>query len=153
MLARAGRTGRCFAKPLERLRVEAGVAEEGLGLNECYRVLLCDDLQQIRLLLRTEMSLEPDIEVVGEAADGAEAIRLAGEAQPDVVILDLTMPVMDGLEALPRIREVAPGARVIVLSAHETEEMGPRAEAAGASLYLEKSVSTQEIVEAVRGPR
>jgi DNA-binding NarL/FixJ family response regulator len=120
-------------------------------LSECHRVLLCDDLQQIRLLLRTEMSLEPDIEVVGEAADGAEAIRLAGESQPDVVILDVTMPVMDGLEALPRIREVAPGARVIVLSAHGTEEMGARAEAAGASLYLEKGASTQEIVEAVRG--
>ncbi|MGH2698366.1 MAG: response regulator transcription factor [Actinomycetota bacterium] len=130
----------------------SAVAERGHGSSGCRRVLLCDDMQQMRLLLRTEMSLEPDIEVVGEASNGAEAVRLARESQPDVVVLDLAMPVMDGLEALPHIREVAPEARVIMLSAHGAAEMGARAVAAGASRYIEKSASTKEIVEAVRGP-
>jgi DNA-binding NarL/FixJ family response regulator len=99
------------------------------------------------------MSLESDLEIVGEASNGAEAIELARSAQPDVVVLDLTMPVMDGLEALPRIREAAPGARVIMLSAHGTNDMEARAVAAGASRYLEKTATTREIVEAVRAHR
>ncbi|CAN5696927.1 N/A [soil metagenome] len=113
-------------------------------------MLLCDDTHQVRLLLRTEMTLEPDLEIVGEATNGAEAIELARESQPDVVVLDLTMPVMDGLEALPRIREAAPAARVIMLSAHGASEMEARAVAAGASLYIEKTATTSEIVLAVR---
>ena len=123
------------------------------GMSKSFRVLLCDDMQQVRLVLRTEMSLESDLEIVGEASNGAEAIELARSAQPDVVVLDLTMPVMDGLEALPRIREAAPGARVIMLSAHGTNDMKARAVAAGASRYLEKTATTREIVEAVRAPR
>jgi DNA-binding NarL/FixJ family response regulator len=119
-------------------------------LSRSLRVLLCDDMQQVRLLLRTEMSLESDLEIVGEATNGAEAIELARESQPDVVVLDLTMPVMDGLEALPGIRAAAPAARVIMLSAHGASEMEARAVAAGASLYLEKTAATSEIVRAVR---
>lgn len=141
--------------------IESGSAKESIilgastvgkahELSGALRVLLCDDMQQMRLLLRTEMTLESDFEIVGEATNGAEAIELAQESQPDVVVLDLTMPVMDGLEALPRIREVAPATRVIMLSAHRTSEMGAKAIAAGASLYIEKTVTTREIVEAVR---
>ena len=120
------------------------------GMSKSLRVLLCDDMQQVRLILRTEMSLEPDLEIVGEATNGAEAIELAHEAQPDVVILDLTMPVMDGLEALPRIRRAAPSARVIMLSAHGASDMKDKAVAAGASRYIEKTASTRDIVDAVR---
>ena len=120
------------------------------SLSKSLRVLLCDDMQQIRMLLRTEMSLETDLEVVGEATNGAEAIEAARASQPDVVVLDLTMPVMDGLEALPRIRAVAPEARVIMLSAHGSSEMESKAVAAGATRYIEKTATTQEIVEAVR---
>jgi DNA-binding NarL/FixJ family response regulator len=122
-------------------------------MSRSLRVLLCDDMQQVRLVLRTEMSLESDLEIVGEASNGAEAIEVARRAQPDVVVLDLTMPVMDGLEALPRIREAAPGARVIMLSAHGANDMKARAVAAGASRYLEKTATTREIVDAVRAPR
>ena len=125
-------------------------ADQAFMLSKSLRVLLCDDMHQVRLLLRTEMTLESDLEIVGEATNGAEAIELAREWQPDVVVLDLTMPVMDGLEALPRIREAAPAARVIMLSAHGASEMEARAVAAGASLYIEKTVSTSEIVRAVR---
>ena len=120
-------------------------------MSKSLRVLLCDDLQQVRLLLRTEMSLESDLVIVGEATNGAEAIELARESQPDVVVLDLTMPVMDGLEALPGIRKAAPKARVIMLSAHGSE-MRARAVAAGASSYIEKTATTREIVDAVRAP-
>jgi DNA-binding NarL/FixJ family response regulator len=129
------------------LEVAAGQAPEG---SKSLRVLLCDDMQQVRLVLRTEMSLESDLEVVGEATNGLEAIELARKSQPDVVILDLTMPVMDGLEALPRIREAAPSARVIMLSAHGTSDMKAKAVAAGASRYIEKTATTREIVDAVR---
>ncbi|MGH2751171.1 MAG: response regulator [Actinomycetota bacterium] len=119
-------------------------------MSRCVRVLVCDDMHQMRLLLRAELSLEPDIEIVGEATNGAEAVDIARDAQPDVVVLDLTMPVMDGLEALPRIKAVAPGVRVIMLSAHGAGEMGGRAMAAGASLYLEKTATFEEIAAAVR---
>ena len=125
-------------------------AGQAYTLSKSLRVLLCDDLHQVRLLLRTEMTLESDLEIVGEATNGAEAIEIARESQPDVVVLDLTMPVMNGLEALPRIREAAPAARVIMLSAHGASEMEARAFAAGASLYIEKTASTSEIVQAVR---
>ncbi len=124
--------------------------EAAHSLSRSLRVLLCDDMHQVRLLLRTEMTLESDLEIVGEATNGAEAIEIARESQPDVVVLDLTMPVMNGLEALPRIREAAPAARVIMLSAHGASEMEARAFAAGASLYIEKTASTSEIVQAVR---
>ena len=120
------------------------------SLSESLRVLLCDDMQQIRLLLRTEISLESDLEVVGEATNGAEAIELARASQPDVVVLDLTMPVMDGLEALPQIRAAAPEARVIMLSAHGSGEMESKAVAAGATRYMEKTATAREIVDAVR---
>jgi DNA-binding NarL/FixJ family response regulator len=119
-------------------------------MSKSLRVLLCDDMRQVRLILRTEMSLECDLEIVGEATNGAEAIELARGSQPDVVILDLTMPVMNGLEALPLIREAAPSARVIMLSAHGTSDMKDKAVAAGASRYIEKTASTREIVDAVR---
>ena len=127
------------------------VVGQAPDMSKALRVLLCDDVHQVRLLLRTEMSLESDLVIVGEATNGAEAIELAREAQPDVVVLDLTMPVMDGLEALPGIRKAAPKARVIMLSAHGSE-MRARAEAAGASSYIEKTATTREIVEAVRAP-
>jgi DNA-binding NarL/FixJ family response regulator len=131
--------------------VGVSVVDQAPEMSKTLRVLLCDDLQQVRLLLRTEMSLESDLAIVGEATNGAEAIELARESQPDVVVLDLTMPVMDGLEALPRIRAAAPKARVIMLSAHGSE-MRARAVAAGASRYIEKTATTREIVDAVRAP-
>jgi len=130
--------------------VGVSVVDAAPKVSKSLRVLLCDDMQQVRLVLRAEMSLESDLEIVGEATNGAEAIELARKSQPDVVVLDLTMPVMDGLEALPRIREAAPDARVIMLSAHGATEMRARAVAAGASRYIEKTATTREIVEAVR---
>jgi CheY-like chemotaxis protein len=81
------------------------------------RVLLVDDLSDIRLVMRLLLEADGRAEVVGEAADGAEAVRLAGELRPDAVVLDLRMPGMDGVSALPLIRDAAPGAVVVALSA------------------------------------
>ena len=97
------------------------------------------------------MSLESDLVIVGEATNGAEAIELARESQPDVVVLDLTMPVMDGLEALPGSAKLLRRRAVIMLSAHGSE-MRARAVAAGASSYIEKTATTREIVDAVPRP-
>jgi CheY-like chemotaxis protein len=81
------------------------------------RVLLVDDLSDIRLVMRLLLEADGRAEVVGEAADGAEAVRLAGELRPDAVVLDLRMPGMDGVAALPLIRDAAPGTVVVALSA------------------------------------
>lgn len=114
------------------------------------RVLICDDVQDIRLLLRLALAADPDIEVVGEAEDGREAVDRSRDLQPDVVLLDLAMPVMDGLQALPEILRVAPGTRVVVLSGFCSEGMAERTRELGASAYLEKGVSAADVVLAVR---
>src|SRR3954451_11949681 len=86
------------------------------------RVLIADDHSVLREGLRMVIELQPDLEVAGEAADGAEALTLARTLQPDVVLLDLMMPNLDGLAALPRLREAAPRARVVVLTSSEEED-------------------------------
>ena len=114
------------------------------------RVLLCDDTRDIVMLLAMELELHPDLEVVAEADNGRVAISLAETHQPDVVVLDLAMPEMDGLEALPGILEAAPGAKVVVLSGFEGRTMASRALALGARRYIEKGVPASDIAEAVR---
>jgi len=81
------------------------------------RVLLVDDLPDIRLVMRLLLEADGRAEIVGEAADGTEAVRLASELHPDVVVLDLRMPGMDGVSALPLIRDASPGTVVVALSA------------------------------------
>jgi PAS domain S-box-containing protein len=114
------------------------------------RVLLVDDNDDIRRLLRTKLARSNQYEVVGEAADGQEAIDRVAELRPDVVLLDLAMPVMDGLEALPHIRARVPEARVIVLSGFDQATMAQRALAAGAVRYVEKGLrlNLDEIIDA-----
>lgn len=102
------------------------------------RTLLVDDVEDIRALLRMLMQQDGRFEVVAEAADGETAITLAQQHQPDVVVLDLAMPVMDGLTALPRLRSAAPRAQVVILSAFPADQMGPPTLEAGAVGYLEK---------------
>ena len=102
------------------------------------RVLIVDDVADLRMLLRTALSLRGGFDVVGEAGDGVAAIAEAERHQPDLVVLDLSMPLLDGLEALPRIREVAPDAQVVVLSGFDEARMRQPALQAGAVAYLEK---------------
>jgi DNA-binding NarL/FixJ family response regulator len=81
-----------------------------------YRVVIVDDQPDIRLLLGTRLALEPDISVVGEASNGAEAIQRARETAPDAIVLDLQMPVMDGFTAVPVLRTINPGTRIVLFS-------------------------------------
>jgi DNA-binding NarL/FixJ family response regulator len=112
-------------------------------------VLICDDVADFRQLLVAVLGRSDRIEVAGQAADGAEAVEVARATQPDVVLLDVAMPVMDGLEALPLIREAAPGTRVIMLTGFSSPELRERAADGGASGYVEKGASPGAIVDAV----
>ena len=104
------------------------------------RVLIVDDNEDIRGLLRLQVDGLGSYDVVGEACDGEEAVRLASALQPHLVLLDLSMPSMDGLQALPLILAAVPEVRVIVMSGFGEGSMAETALAAGAHRYLEKGM-------------
>ena len=112
-------------------------------------VFLVDDVVELRTLVRLSLEEDPDIEVVGEASNGREGVQGVGETQPDVVLLDLSMPDMDGLEALPLMREKSPDTRLVVLSGHEAGRVSLEALDQGASRYLNKAADFGAIVAAV----
>jgi len=114
------------------------------------RVLIADDHAVVRQGLRTFLDLQADIDVVGEAADGEEAVAVAAAHAPDVILLDLVMPRLDGIGALRRLRETAPAARVIVLTSFGEDERLFTALRAGASGYLLKDSPAAELANAVR---
>jgi DNA-binding NarL/FixJ family response regulator len=118
-----------------------------VGKNERYGVLLVDDADDLRLMLRLNLEGSGRFAVVGEAADGVEGTELAREQQPDLVLLDIAMPVQDGFEALPHIREAAPDARVVVLSSFEEQRLGRKASELGATAFLEKSMPPDRLLE------
>lgn len=117
------------------------------------RVLVVDDAANLRELLTVLLEVEDDFEVVGTAADGKEAINAAGRLQPDVVLLDLAMPVMDGLQALPAIRERLPNARIVIFSGYEHQALADEALKDGADLYIEKGTTVTQLVDQLRGLR
>ena len=110
------------------------------------RVLVVDDAEDLRFLLRLRLQRTDHLEVVGEAEDGVEAVEQARALQPDLVILDVAMPRMDGLQALPLIREAVPHVRVIMLSGFNEGTMERSALAAGADHYLVKGGSLDELI-------
>jgi DNA-binding NarL/FixJ family response regulator len=110
------------------------------------RLLLVDDHKLLRQGLRRAVE-EAGFEVVGEAGDGEEAVRLAIELSPDVVLMDVTMPVLDGIEATRRLRHSTPEARVVILTMHGEEETVDQALRAGAVAYLLKDCSTDQVAE------
>jgi DNA-binding NarL/FixJ family response regulator len=114
------------------------------------RVLVCDDVEAFRALMRFTLPEDPAIEVVGEAGDGIAAIESAEELQPDVVLLDLTMPRLDGIDAIPALLERAPNTRIVALSGWGADRMADAALASGAVAYLEKNQDVEAIREAVR---
>ena len=114
------------------------------------RVLIADDHAVVRQGLRTFLDLQADIDVVGEAADGEEAVAVAAEHAPDVILLDLAMPELDGVGALLQLRETVPAARVIVLTSFGEDERLFTALRAGAAGYLLKDVEPAELVRAIR---
>ena len=114
------------------------------------RVLLADDHDMIRGALRSLLDSEPGMRVIAEARDGDEAVRVAAEVGPDVVVMDLRMPGVGGAEATRRIRADTPGAKVVVLSAHTDPRIVKDALAAGALGYVVKDEAFRDLAAAVR---
>jgi DNA-binding NarL/FixJ family response regulator len=114
------------------------------------RVLIADDHAVVRQGLRTFLELQDDIEVVGDCADGSAAVEAAVERGPDVVLMDLVMPRIGGVEAIRRLRERRPQARVLVLTSFQEDEKIFPAVRAGAAGYLLKDVEPAELVRAIR---
>ncbi len=119
-------------------------------MGKATRIVLAEDHRILREGLRAIFAGEPDLELVGEATDGREAINQARELQPDILILDLSMPRMDGLAALKEIKRVAPPTRVLVMTVHRNEEYVFKAIEDGADGYLLKDTSAPELLLALR---
>jgi DNA-binding NarL/FixJ family response regulator len=113
------------------------------------RVLLADDHQLLRQALGTALTDE-GFEIIGQAADGEEAVRLADELDPELVMMDVTMPVLDGIEATRLVHHRHPDARVIMLTMHDEKALVAQAIAAGACAFLTKDSSMEDVVATVR---
>ncbi len=114
------------------------------------KILICDDQSLFREALRTLLGAYTDLEVVGEASNGEEALRTAFSESPDIVLMDLRMPVMDGVEATRRIVQLEKGIKVIVLTTFDDDETVFEGLRAGAVGYLLKDVSSDKLVEAIK---
>jgi len=114
------------------------------------RVLLAEDHTIVRKGLRSLLDDEAEIEVVGEAEDGQQAIQKTEQLSPDVVVMDITMPVLNGLEATRQIKKLWPGVKVVVLTVHSTEEHIFQILRAGASGYVVKQGAVHELLQAIR---
>lgn len=115
------------------------------------RVLLVDDMPQVRRDLHQLLELTGSIEVIAEAADGQQAVRLAAELSPDVIIMDLEMPGMDGFDATEKIKAQGLSSRIVILSMHISQENIARAMSAGADEFIVKGASFDILIDAILG--
>ncbi|MEA2447035.1 MAG: hypothetical protein QOK47_672 [Actinomycetota bacterium] len=113
-------------------------------------VLVCDDVSELRGLIRRALRNDSDIEVVGEAVDGQQAIDMAAELLPDVVLLDIQMPVKDGFQALEGIRQDSPASKVIMFSGLNASNLEATSMSLGADDYIEKGASLKNLGERIR---
>lgn len=111
-----------------------------------YRTLLADDVFDLRFMVRLALERSGKFEVVAEAENGQEAIDLTRAHKPDLVLLDISMPVLDGLEALPRVLDACSECKVVMLSGFEASRLGATALELGAAGYLEKGVPPQQLI-------
>ncbi len=114
------------------------------------KVLLVDDQDIVRQGLGMRLALEPDLVVVGAARDAREALALAAQLSPDVAVLDIEMPGMDGINAIGHLREVAPQCAVVVLTIHSDRHTRGRAEEAGAQAFVEKRGGAEALLHEIR---
>jgi DNA-binding NarL/FixJ family response regulator len=122
---------------------------QSVGAADPIRVLLCDDAEGFRALMRISLADDPSIEIVGEAADGIAGVEATAELQPDVVLLDMSMPRMGGLQAIPKMRRRAPRTSIIGLSSLSAARMAAPSKEIGAHSYLEKGTELDEIRAAI----
>lgn len=118
-------------------------------LGRSLRILVADDHPMVRRGLTVELATHPGWAVVGEAENGRDAVRLAGELQPDLVILDISMPLLNGLEAARQIRRAAPRAEILALTVHDSEELARALLEAGVRGYVSKADAPRILVQAV----
>jgi DNA-binding NarL/FixJ family response regulator len=125
---------------------------EGTGSKylDTIKVLIADDHAVVREGTRQILEQETDIKVVAEAADGEEAVRMAGDSKPNVIIMDISMPRLDGIEATKRIKALHPNIAILILSAYDDDQFVFNLIDAGAAGYLLKSIKGRELVEAIR---
>lgn len=114
------------------------------------RVMLVDDQPAVREGLKMRLALESDVEVVAEAGDGATALALAHTERPDLIVMDVELPGMDGIAATAELRRIAPASAVVVLSIHEDAQTRARAQAAGAAAFVGKHEGSEALLTALR---
>jgi len=119
-------------------------------MNEVIRVYIAEDHQIVRRGIRQLLSTEADLEVIGEASNGKEAVADMDKLKPDIVLMDLVMPVMDGIEAIRQIKAGHPSIQILVLTSFATDDKVFPAIKAGALGYLIKDTSPEELVNAIR---
>lgn len=117
---------------------------------EKIRILIADDHTILRDGIRSLLAEVPEFQVIGEAEDGHTAVQMACELEPDVVLLDIAMPVLNGMEATRQIRRYAPNVKVLILTMHENEEYIRQALAAGAMGYILKDAAARDLISAIR---
>jgi len=120
-------------------------------MEETVKILIVDDQERARRGLKALLATQPELEVVGEAADGEEAVRLAEALRPDVVLMDVRMPNMDGIEATKRIKRAHPEIKVIVLTMYDTHRR--EALEAGADAFVLKSEGFERLMVAIKSPQ
>lgn len=119
-------------------------------MSDPIRIVLADDHAVLRAGLKALLEAQPDMQVVGEAGDGAQVVQVALARRPDVILLDINMPGVNGLEALARLRQSAPASRVLVLTMHDDQSYLRQVLAAGGAGYVLKQAADQELLTAIR---
>lgn len=119
-------------------------------MNETIQILVVDDQRVVRRAITRLLSVEPDFEIIGEAVDGLDALRKVERLSPDVVLMDVSMPKLNGLEATRRIAAQFPNVRVVAFSMHDAEPMARRMLEAGAVTYLDKGMPAETLAMAIR---
>lgn len=114
------------------------------------RILIADDHRLLRQGIQSLLSSAPDLEIVGEASDGLQVVAMAKELSPDLILMDIEMPGMDGLAATKRIKDLHPNIKILILSHHDSEEYFFKLLQAGASGYVVKDIAGTELVEGIR---
>lgn len=120
------------------------------GTQQPIQVVVCDDVEEMRVLIREVLEDDDEVKVIGEADNGREALRAIHQLRPDVVVLDLSLPELDGLETLPLIEKSVPGTGIVVFSGFGAGRMGDLAISRGAHRYIEKGEPLESLRDAVR---